>query len=294
MAELFSQYIPGWLAFTLAAPGACRAVVNAGRRRARCCSFGWSERFRAGFRIGSARHASGAQFGWLQTLADGLKLITKEDLMPGEADRFLFKIAPYVSFAASFAAFMALPLRSRSVSLGRYPRERGRLLHPGRAWAGGLWGDPGRLFVGVEMVAVRGHARGGPSRQLRSASGPVRGRSGRCSPGSMDLTRHRRQAGRLVHQLVHLPRSVHVHHLLGLLHLCDGECESGSVRPGGSRERTGRRLPHRVFRPAVEHLLHGRVWFDAGGQPPGIDSVSGRLEWPDPHLPVVRLGTVAG
>ena len=58
-------------------------------------------------RLGPTR--VGGKFGWLQTLADGLKLITKEDLMPEGADEFLFKIAPYVSFCASFAALIALP-----------------------------------------------------------------------------------------------------------------------------------------------------------------------------------------
>lgn len=58
-------------------------------------------------RLGPTR--TGGKFGWLQTLADGLKLITKEDLMPNGADGFLFKIAPYVSFAASIAAFIAIP-----------------------------------------------------------------------------------------------------------------------------------------------------------------------------------------
>ncbi|MGI9457470.1 MAG: complex I subunit 1/NuoH family protein, partial [Aeoliella sp.] len=42
-------------------------------------------------------------------LADGLKLITKEDLMPADADHFLFRIAPYVGFCASLAAFIAIP-----------------------------------------------------------------------------------------------------------------------------------------------------------------------------------------
>jgi NADH-quinone oxidoreductase subunit H len=51
----------------------------------------------------------GGKFGWLQSLADGLKLISKEDLMPTGADGFLFRIAPYVSFCASFCAFLALP-----------------------------------------------------------------------------------------------------------------------------------------------------------------------------------------
>jgi NADH-quinone oxidoreductase subunit H len=72
--------------------------------------FIWLERKVAGRiqdRLGPTR--VGCKFGWLQTLADGLKLITKEDLMPEGADEFLFKIAPYVSFCASFAALMALP-----------------------------------------------------------------------------------------------------------------------------------------------------------------------------------------
>lgn len=48
-------------------------------------------------------------FGILQSLADGIKLVLKEDLMPRDADRLLFKLAPYVAFAPVFAAFLALP-----------------------------------------------------------------------------------------------------------------------------------------------------------------------------------------
>lgn len=51
----------------------------------------------------------GGKFGWFQTLADGMKLLTKEDLAPRDAEVILFRLAPYVSFAASFSAYLALP-----------------------------------------------------------------------------------------------------------------------------------------------------------------------------------------
>jgi NADH-quinone oxidoreductase subunit H len=47
--------------------------------------------------------------GLLQSLADGIKLLTKEDLVPRDADWVLFKLAPYIAFAPVFAAWLALP-----------------------------------------------------------------------------------------------------------------------------------------------------------------------------------------
>jgi NADH-quinone oxidoreductase subunit H len=58
----------------------------------------------------------GGKFGWLQTLADGVKLLTKEDLMPQGADSLLFRVAPYVSFGAAVTAYMAIPFAG-----GAYP-----------------------------------------------------------------------------------------------------------------------------------------------------------------------------
>ena len=73
-------------------------------------AFIWLERKVSGRiqdRLGPTR--VGGRFGWLQSLADGMKLIQKEDLVPDGADSMLFRSAPYIVCISSFAAFIVLP-----------------------------------------------------------------------------------------------------------------------------------------------------------------------------------------
>ena len=48
-------------------------------------------------------------FGFFQPLADVIKLILKEDIVPAQADRPVFTLAPMISLVVAFAAFAVIP-----------------------------------------------------------------------------------------------------------------------------------------------------------------------------------------
>jgi NADH-quinone oxidoreductase subunit H len=64
------------------------------------------------------------KFGLLQTLADGIKLVQKELIIPAAADKMLFMMAPAIIFIAVYMGFAALPwgpeLVPTSLNLGLY------------------------------------------------------------------------------------------------------------------------------------------------------------------------------
>ncbi len=47
--------------------------------------------------------------GLLQPIADALKLLLKEDIMPAEADKLVFWIAPFITVLAAFTTFIVVP-----------------------------------------------------------------------------------------------------------------------------------------------------------------------------------------
>jgi len=48
-------------------------------------------------------------WGLLQPIADGLKLLTKEDFIPENADRWIFFVAPYIAVVAAFVVLAVVP-----------------------------------------------------------------------------------------------------------------------------------------------------------------------------------------
>lgn len=52
---------------------------------------------------------TGGWHGWAQSVADALKLLFKEDLIPSGANKFMFWVAPAIVFCGVFAGFVAIP-----------------------------------------------------------------------------------------------------------------------------------------------------------------------------------------
>ena len=59
---------------------------------------------------GPGLHAG--KWGILQTIADALKLLIKDDTIPSSADKLLFKVAPFIIFIGAFLGIAVLPFSS--------------------------------------------------------------------------------------------------------------------------------------------------------------------------------------
>lgn len=71
----------------------------------------WGERkIAARFHRRFGPEVAGGPYGILQAIADGVKLFSKEDLMPAAADRWVWSLAPSVVFFPVIMVFMVIPI----------------------------------------------------------------------------------------------------------------------------------------------------------------------------------------
>ena len=139
-------------------------------------------------------------FGLLQPLADGLKSLTKEDIVPRAADKVVHLLAPLVLVVAAFLGYAVLPIGRNMVAVNL---DAGVLFF----FAVGLHRRTvdlhGRLVEPQQILAARRDARHCADDQLRGSADSFGGYS--HHDGRLALNRrHRGKAGRLYRNLAAL------------------------------------------------------------------------------------------
>ena len=201
--------------------------------------------------------------GWLQSLADGTKLLFKEAFAPRGADKVVYRVAPYLMLFPALLVFAIVPDRRH--------HHRRRSHHPppaGRPALGdpvpaddvghlGLRRDAGGLGVGIEISAARFGSGQRPAGVLRGRSG-LDGDHGRPGDRIASHQRHRGRPARRVPQSLELPahpadpeRPLHHRH--------HGRDDPAAIRSGRGRGGALRRLQPRVLVDRLRLVLPGRV-----------------------------------
>jgi NADH-quinone oxidoreductase subunit H len=78
----------------------------------------WEQKIAAHIQIRLGPMRVGGWHGWAQTLADGIKLLLKEDIVPLGADRWVHLLAPVVVVAPAFVCYAPIPFGKQLTAVG--------------------------------------------------------------------------------------------------------------------------------------------------------------------------------
>ena len=258
----------------------------------------WAERrvvARMQHRIGPNVHGP---FGLLQSLADGVKLALKEDIIPKAADKVVFLLAPVDGHRAGVRDVRGDPVRARGRrAVHRYTTPLQltdmpvAVLFVMAIASVGIYGIVlGGWASRVDVLAAGRAALQCADDLLRGGDGPRARRGLPVRRVTVDL----RDRGRPGRPLVRPDPAAVVRHLRDL---DDRRDQPRALRPPRGRGRAGRRLPHRVQLAEVRAVLPGRVHQHGHGLRAGDHAVPrwlARAVLDRPPLRRVQRGLLAG